>query len=237
MRITRRASADRTVHRRTLPSGRAVVGGLLMAVAAFGTFAAQSSSSGDGRVGVLIAARQLDPGTLIQPGDVALARVTLDDSVRGLFGSVEAVLGRTTIASVGPGEFVLASAVAEEAPVSGLEMELHLGVDRVSSAIGPGDTVDVFATWGGETTELIATGALVAVVSGADGSDPLVGEQRVVRLTVSTFGELEALVHAQVTGELTLVRSTGRSDDGHLGDGFRPESDAGTTTSDPEVAP
>src|SRR5689334_14240346 len=70
--------SSRTLRRRrTLPGGRAVVGGFLIAVAAVGTFAAYTSATADTRVAYLAASHDLSIGHRITTADLAYARSTL----------------------------------------------------------------------------------------------------------------------------------------------------------------
>jgi flagella basal body P-ring formation protein FlgA len=81
-------SPTRQVDRKIgLPSGRAVIGGLLMALAAVGTFVAYQAAAGDDRVEVLVAARDLRVGDVVSTNDVRVVAADLPAGARGLFGS------------------------------------------------------------------------------------------------------------------------------------------------------
>lgn len=202
--------APRRVERRVgLPSGRAVVGGLLMALAAVGTFLAYTSANADDTIDVLIAARDLSPGQTIAARDVELVPVELPGEVRGLFGTVDAAVGRQVAAPVAAGEFLLASATVE--PVDGaetLEIAISLPASRAVGRLRAGERVDVFSTWGSEVTELIAVDARVLEVGGGSDSSLGGGETVTVRLALADFSQIEALVHAQAAGDITMIRAT-----------------------------
>lgn len=179
-----------------------------MALAAIGTFLAYAGASTDETIEVLVASRPLAPGTTISEGDVELVSVELPGGVRGLFGTTEAAVGRELVAAVGAGEFLLASATAT--PVEGdedLEVAVSLPASRAVGRLRPGERVDVFSTWSGEVTELIAVDARVLEVSGADDGVLASGEQIVVRLALGDFAQVEAIVHAQAAGDLTMIRA------------------------------
>src|SRR5947209_18990130 len=80
------------VPRRTLPSGRAVTGGFLVAIAALGTFSAYRSTAAGPTHRYLVAARDIAAGTTVQPSDLATTTVDLpDDLARRAFTQPAAV--------------------------------------------------------------------------------------------------------------------------------------------------
>lgn len=200
--------ATRVERRIGLPSGRAALGGLLMALAAIGVYLAHASATADDTIAVAIAARDLRPGETITAADLELVDVELPGPVRGLFGSVDAAVGRQVGSPVDRGEFLLASATVEPTHDEALELAITLPSHRAAGRLRPGDRVDVFSTWSSSTTELIAVDARVLEVRGAEAS--VIGGSDVVtvRLAVEDFAQVEALVHAQAAGDLTLVRAT-----------------------------
>lgn len=234
----------RRVERRVgLPSGRAVIGGLLMALAAIGTFLAYAGATADDSIDVLIATRDLRRGELLTADDVELVPVDLPGGVRGLFGAADAAVGRQMVAPVDAGEFLLASATVT--PTDGeetLEVAVALPGTRAAGRLRAGDRVDVFSTWSGEVTELIAVDARVLEVRGGESALGG-GDTVVVRLAVADFAQVEALVHAQAAGDLTMIRATigtGVEDVGreyrplttqsHRGDEPNPDPDDDTDT-------
>lgn len=205
---TSQGAARRVERRIGLPSGRAVIGGLLMALAAIGTFLAYAGASADDSIDVLIATRDLRSGELLTAQDVELVPVELPSGVRGLFGATDAAVGRRMVAPVDAGEFLLASATV--VPTDGeetLEVAVALPGTRAAGRLRAGDRVDVFSTWSGEVTELIAVDARVLEVRGGESALGG-GETVVVRLAVNDFAQVEALVHAQAAGDLTMIRAT-----------------------------
>lgn len=218
-------AAHRVERRVGLPSGRAVVGGLLMALAAVGTFLAYAGATTDDRIDVLVARRALSPGQTVRADDVRLVPVDLPDGVRGLFGAVGAAVGRQVVAPVAAGEFLLASATA--APAEGgeaLEVSLRLPASRAVGRLQAGERVDVFSTWDGDVTELVAVDARVLEVGGSSSSGLGGGDAVVVRLAVSDFDQVEALVHAQAAGDVTMVRAALGSEVEEVGRQYRPRS-------------
>lgn len=222
----RTAHEERRVERRIgLPSGRAVVGGLLMALAAVGTFLAYAGATADDTVEVLVAHRDLRPGEVIARDDVSRVSVEVPDTVRGLFGSASAAVGRRVVAPVDAGEFLLGSATV--APSDGgetLELSVSLPSSRAVGRLRPGERVDVLATWSGNVTELIAVDARVLEVSGGSSSVLGGGETTVVRLGLRDFAQVEALVHAQAAGDITMVRAAIGTERHDLGRQYRPST-------------
>lgn len=217
-------SADRRVERRVgLPSGRAVVGGLLMALAAVGTFLAYSAATADDTIDVLIAAHSLRIGDTITTADVELVAVDLPSEVRGLFGNPDAAIGRQVVAAVNQGEFLHASATVS--PVDGeesLEVAVSLPGNRAVSGLAAGERVDIFSTWSGDVTELIAVDARVLEFSGDSGVLLSGSDQVVVRLALADFGQVEAIVHAQAAGDITMIRSAIGTEVEDVGREYRP---------------
>ena len=223
------APARRVERRVGLPSGRAVIGGLLMAVAAVGTFLAYTHATADDTVGVLIATHDLRAGALITAADIELVPVHLPNEVRGLFGSVEAAVGRRIVAPVDAGEFLQASATI--APIDGdetLELAVALPASRAVGHLVPGERVDVFSTWGGSVTELIAVDARVLEVTGGGGTLGG-GELVTIRLALADFHQVEALVHAQSAGDITMIRAAIGTETADVGRQYRPLDERGSS--------
>ncbi|MDZ7673933.1 MAG: SAF domain-containing protein [Acidimicrobiales bacterium] len=215
---------ERRVERRVgLPSGRAVIGGLLMAVAAVGTFLAYTNATADDTIDVLIAARSLSAGETITADDLAMVAVELPGEVRGLFGTTEAAVGRQVVAPVDEGEFLQASATVT--PVEGdeaLEVSVALPGSRAVGRLHSGERVDVFSTWSGDVTELVAVDARVLEVSGASGPVLSGSEQVIVRLALADFDQVEAIVHAQAAGDITMIRAAIGTEVQDVGREYRP---------------
>jgi hypothetical protein len=206
------AVAARRVRRRPgLPTGRAVVGGLLVALAAVGTFAA-ATGGGDGRRPVVVAARDLAPGAVVGPGDLTTARYALPDGTSA-FADPASLVGAVLVGPLEAGDLVQrADVVAAHAEAGGAEVSVSVPEARaLGGAIARGERVDVVATTGtgaDACTARVATGALVVRVEG--GADALGAVDAVVlHLAVPSAADALALAHAAQAGELTVVRTTG----------------------------
>lgn len=196
-----------------------------MAIAAVGTFLAYTHAGQADTVEVLVATHPLRAGHVIVADDVELVPVELPDEVRGLFGAPAAAIGRVVVAAIEPGEFLLASAtVTPTDEVDALEVAVRVPVGRAVGDLRPGERVDVFSTWSSEVTELIAVDARVLDVQGAAGGVLDGGGTVLVRLAVRDFTQVEALVHAQAAGDITMIRARIGSERQDVGRQYRPVS-------------
>lgn len=194
-----------------------------MAVAAVGTFLAYTSATAEDTTDVLVASRPLRAGATITGADVELVAVDLPAQVRGLFGAADAAVGRQLVAPVDEGEFLQASATVS--PVEGdetLEVSVALPGSRAVGQLRPGERVDVFSTWGGDVTELVAVDARVLDVGGASGPVLSGSEQVIVRLALADFDQVEAIVHAQAAGDITMIRAAIGTEVQDVGREYRP---------------
>ena len=118
------------VRRRTLPAGRAVIGGFLIAAAAVVTFSAYTSATRAPRQDYIVAARSLVPGTRISAADLRVATLDVPDpSVRSqLFGSTAGLVGASVLARIPSGSLVEASEVVGRGGAPGTR-ELSIGLD------------------------------------------------------------------------------------------------------------
>jgi hypothetical protein len=206
------AGAPRVVRRRQgLPTGRAVVGGLLVALAAVGTFAA-ATTGGDGREPVVVAARALAPGEVVGPGDLTTARFALPDGTEA-FSDPASLVGAVLVGPLDAGDLVQrADVVAAPAEPGGAEVSVSVPEARaLGGAIARGERVDIVTTTGSGadacTARVVAGALVVRVDTGADGLGAV--DVVVLRLAVPTADDALALAHAAQAGDLTVVRTTG----------------------------
>lgn len=224
--------------RRSLPGGRAVTGGLLVALAAVGTFAAYTSATTEPTDRFVVAAHDLPVGTRLSASDLALAPMRLPDALAGrAFREGSALVDTVVVGPVGAGELVQASDVVDKAGAPE-DREVSIAVEAARAVAGtlrPGDRVDVVATFG--TGDAAATLTVVsdAEVVGRAGGDEAVGSPgtETVALALPRAEDAVAVAHASVAAEVTLVRTTGAPADGapspYRPEGLRadPEADGG----------
>lgn len=195
--------------RRPLPGGRAAVGGLLVALAAVGTFAAASGATADPRRAYVVARADLAVGHRIERSDLAAGRMDLPAFVRRrAFGDKDAarLVGALVVGPISRGELVQAGAVRlGGAPGAGRQVSFPVDPARaVGGELQPGEFVDVLATDDGPTT-VVVRGARVAAVRDRGGLAG--GDSLVITLDVADIEAAVALAHAVDVGHVTVVRS------------------------------
>lgn len=197
--------------RRGLPGGRAVVGGLLVAVAAVGTFAAVSGAGRGPDTSYVVAAREVEPGSVLTADDLELVAIDLPDSVRaGAFTRPGEVVGAVVVGPLAEGDLVQAGGLAPGDPLPTFSLALP-EADANGGDLGPGDVVQVFATYGSDgasPTILLSAEAEVVGTSSADDTVAASGEIT-VKLAVDSAEERSAIINAKVTGQISLVRVSG----------------------------
>jgi Flp pilus assembly protein CpaB len=204
---------------RALPSGRAVVGGLLVAIAILGVFVASRGASRRPVASFVVAAGVLAPGDVIDADDVALRPVALPASLAvRAFRQPSEVVGRAALAPLAEGELLQASAVGDPASAGGLaEVSFAIDADRaLSGRLRPGESIDVVVTYGtGETaaSEIVSRRAHVVRVDAGGGA---LGQADTVVLTLAVDDPDEAIriAHAARSGEVTVVRTTAADGEG-----------------------
>ncbi len=200
--------------RRDLPGGRAVAGGLLVAIAAVGIFAAyQGAGTGTGASYVVVA-EDLPIGTPLTDAMLDLAPVDLPGAMAArAYRDPAELVGQVTVAPLAEGDLVQASSVVEGSAGEAVhELSFGLDTDRVvNGRLDPGERVDVAVTYGSGTdayTEAVVSAARVVAVDGAGGGTLGPSDRTVLTLAVPQAADVLALTHAVRAGEVTVIRST-----------------------------
>jgi Flp pilus assembly protein CpaB len=228
------ADTRRIRPRRGLPGGRAVVGGLLVAVAAVGIFAAVSGAGQGPDTRYYVAARDIDAGTTLTEDDIESVAVELPEGLRNrVFTDASALVGAITVGPLSEGEMVQAGALAPGTDAEVPTFSVAVGrADANAGELNRGDYVQVLATYGSDTsatTVTLSTEARIVSISEEDDSLAAAG-QIVVRLQVPSPDERIAIVNATTSGKVSLIRVTG-ADDPSAADRFRPDVDDDTAAS------
>lgn len=193
-----------------VPGGRAIAGGLLVALAGVATFVTWQSSTGTPGTSYAVAARAIGPGERLTDEDVRLEPIDLPDGIgAAAFTTTAEVVDRVTLGPVGAGELLQRGQLSDPAEgAPSVEVSFAIDPDRaVDGRLRAGDLVDVFVTMDGRT-EAVAEGVRVAAVAGGDGPS-FGGDRRItVTLALSDPARRGPLIHAVRQGEVTLVRST-----------------------------
>ena len=207
--------------RRPLPGGRAVVGGLLVAVALVGTLAAYSGADDAPADTVVVLQTSVASGQRLTRADLRAEPAELPDEALGRsFRSVDDVEESVALAPMARGEVVQRSAVLlpdENALSSESSHEFSLPVDRdraMNGQLERGETIDVLATYGSGdlayTTVVARRARLIDVTdtSGGLGSDGRV----VLTIALTSADEVMSAAHASAAATVTIVRSTRAGD-------------------------
>lgn len=231
------ANQPRTVRRRhSLPSGRAVVGGFLIAVSALGLFTAYSQAAAGPTTMFVVARRDVPVGTRLAPTDLTRLAMDLPDAVAaGLFREAAGLAGATTVGPIRRGELIQAGdVVRKRSGPEELEVSFAIETSRaVAGTLKPGERIDVLATFGGGgDSYTVAVVRQARVLDVQSDRTPLAGQATaVLRVAVATAQEALALTHAVNAGDVTVVRATGTTVSGAAGQTYRaPASPDGTAT-------
>jgi Flp pilus assembly protein CpaB len=217
-----------------LPSGRAVVGGFLVALAAIGVYAAYRGASSGPSHRFIVASRDIAPGSTLSTADLTLVAVDLPDGAAArAFGDTRALVGRIAVAPVTKGELVQASAVADRSAADA-RFQVSLPLDRsraLDGTLAAGEKVDVIVTYTGTEaarTLVVARRAEVVRVSVPSRGGISGGGDLVVVLALPNEDEVLAVTHGAQAGKVTLVRATGAGAEGLSGaDSYRPPAGSG----------
>lgn len=198
--------------RPALPNGRAVAGGLLVAAAAVGTFAAWTGADEAPSTRYVVASRPLPVGTVLGADD--LDEVAFDAPpalAERSFDTASLVVGQRTVAPLTEGELVQRSAVVvPEGDDTGRQLSFAVDVaDALAGTLEVGERVDLLATYGAaaddSVTEVVAAGATVAALP---LGDEVARGQTVVLLSLPADADVLAVTHAIRQGAVTVVRAT-----------------------------
>ena len=207
-------SRHTVTRRRGLPTGRAVVGGFLVALAAVGVFAAYSSATAGPTTQYVVAARDLSPGDQISEDDVTLVAIDLPDEQRQRsYDVVSPLVDATVIEPLVAGELIQeGSLIATGAEEGTRTVSFAVEPARaVNATLKTGERVDVLATFGSgdrACTHVVAGDVAIVGVSETTGS--LVGQSGGLTITIAvpTAEAGVAVAHAAAAGTVTLVRTT-----------------------------
>jgi len=226
----RQPAARRVVARAPgVPGGRAVVGGLLVALAGVGTFASWRQATGTPDRSYAVAARTLQPGDPLTADAVRFERVDLPEGLAGGAFRTEAELeGRVLVAPVAQGELLQAGALSDQGDAQpAAEVSVALARDlAVDGRVRTGDTVDVYATHDGATAA-VAEGVRVVAVTESGGAFGD-GRELTVTLALADPSRRVPVIHAARDGQVTLVRTTHVARAAAAPEGDRPPGGGGS---------
>ncbi len=195
-----------------LPGARAVAGGLLVAAAAVGLFAAYSGLHGPPDRSYVVVRHAVAAGSRLQPSDLALQPMDLPPALRArAFDKVSDLANTTSLAPLAAGELVQPSALVVTRSADA-QRSVSFPIDRAH--LGPlkqGERVDVLATYGTGADAWTAVVLRQAQVVDVDRSKSALGESGSPMVTVAVTDPNDelALAHAVSLGKITVVVATG----------------------------
>lgn len=201
---------------RRLPSGRAVVGGLLVTLAVLAVLIAARLGEDSAFQDVVVARADLAPGTVLGPEELASVRIRLDETATFAISDATELYGSVLLGPVARLELIQRSNVAA-APAGDIGrglavVSVAVEPERAPPSLAAGELVSIFGSFsGGEgsRTELIADRVVVLSYL-TDGSD--FSNEAVLRVGLADGDVAAAIVDAAQTGELTIVGVTGAPD-------------------------
>lgn len=206
---------------RSLPGGRAVVGALLVAAAAVGTFAAYLDATAAPTGRYVVATTTVEPGTRLRSlddiderfGTIAL-ELPSELAARAVEASgVDDLVGQVVLTPLQPGDLLTRTQVVADGGVEGAQT-LSFALPRtaaVGGALRPGERVDVLATHGsGDSayTAYVVRGIPLLRVAAVDGGSLGDSEDLTLTVAVPALEDVQALGHAVNTAEVFVTRST-----------------------------
>jgi Flp pilus assembly protein CpaB len=199
--------------RRGLPTGRALVGGLLVTVAAVLVFAAYAGATDRPERSVVVARRDVDPGERLEAADLDVRSVDLPADLAGrAFDSADELVGAIALGPIATGELVQEGTVRLGDPeATGPEFSFPVERERaLAGDVRAGERIDLLATFGSgsdASTVVLARDARVRHVqesrSGTLGSSG----QLVVTVGLASGDEVLDVAHASQVATITVVRS------------------------------
>jgi Flp pilus assembly protein CpaB len=213
--VTGTSDAPRLLaRRRNLPSGRAVVGGFLVALAALGAFVAARGTGGGPSHHYVVVAHDVIAGTTLRASDLRTEAVDLPTELAArAFTDPAAVVGRVTTTGLANGELVQASSVVGGGAADP-RFQLSVPVERARALDGllvAGERVDLLVTYGtgnDAVTLVVVRGADVLRVDQGQRGALTANNDTIVLLAVARPDDALAVTHAAQVGKITLVRAT-----------------------------
>lgn len=210
---THGAGGTRRFDRRPgLPSGRSILGGLLVATAGLGAFAVARGEADPLPPARVVVTTDVAPGHVLEPGDLGLAPVELPQGDGQLFDDAGALVGAVTVAPLAAGDIVQASAVVQTTDGARGAAQVSFPVERAGALGGrlrTGERVDVIATFGTGVDAHSRRVASEALVVAADAADERFAAGVTVTVAVARADDVLPITHAANAGTVTLVRTSG----------------------------
>ena len=200
---------------RRLPNGRAMLGGVLVAVAAIALFAATNAGSSEPTTSYVVTSRTVKAGQVIAKADVSLIALDLPESVaRNALDHPRLAVGTIALDGIPAGSVLHRAQTSAGSRTHGKPLlSFSISADRAAAGdLTAGDRIDVLVTWDHTTdgdTEVVARNLPVIDVT-KPGRSALGDDAKLtVSVNVASGTDLVPLTRAIRAGQLTLVRTTG----------------------------
>lgn len=204
-----RRTRRRTLRHVSLPGGRALLGGLLVALSAVGLVATQRGVDEPVGAKVLIARRSIPAGSTIVSRDLGWVSMSLyDGTARHAFRSPRQLVGRSAAVPIAADELISSAMLAPKGPTTGRRVSIELtSASALGGSLHPGDRVDVVASGdAAASTAVIARDALVAAAPGGESEGGIGGNDHVrVTLVVADETTAVALLDAAASSKVALI--------------------------------
>jgi len=193
------------------PSKRALLGGLLVAVAFVAAFAVTRPQDVPPPPDWVIVTRDVGPGERLEAADLALAPAALDPAqASAAFPAIEEVAGAGVLGPLRAGELLQRGSIRVDGTGSTThDVALALPVERaLAGRLQLGERVDVLTTAGSGPTAETEVAAPEALVLTIDQPTDDMGPAATVTVTLGLRSAEESLavVHGAATGVVTLTR-------------------------------
>ena len=204
--------------RRGLPSGRALIGGLLVTVAALGSFAIATAGSEGPGTEYLVLSSPVAAGDTITLTTVAFEAMELSPSlIASALTTTDGLEGAIALRDLRIGELLaaddlIAAPSVDGQTISGMhELTFAVPLDRTPPGLRRGDRVTILGT-ATDTTTVAVEDALVLMI---DTRPDQIGSsgRGVLTLAIEDAGSVMTITHVTQTAEITVVRSTRALDD------------------------
>ncbi|HYF46370.1 MAG TPA: SAF domain-containing protein [Acidimicrobiales bacterium] len=198
------------------PSGRAVAGGLLVALSALSVLSVGRSGADGPGTRYVVARRAIPPGTRLAASDLETTTADVAAPVAArLFTDPEPLVGSVTLAPFAEAELIQLAAVLPRAATRTDAVPPHefsFALDRARAIDGdlrPGEAIDLLATYGADQGAYTVTVARSALVLDVESRSADLGQPEGLVLTVGLADRstVLAVVHAAAADALTVVRS------------------------------
>jgi len=203
---------------RRLPSGRAVLGALLITLAVLGILVATRLGDQATIRRVVVANVDLAPGTVLEPEHLGLVEIRLAEEVDWVAEDPQELYGSVLLGPLAEFEFVQLANITEGTPESvpnGLvEVSIEVDSNRAPAALASGELVTILATFpNDDPAGTVVVARNVPVLSYDSGASEFsTAGDTVLRLGIADGSVASEIVTASITGEVSVIGVTGATD-------------------------